>query len=240
MTAIRTSGAPPGSVPPAGRSGPLTLASASPRRRQLLLQIGVPHEVCPADVDESRRTAEAPDAYALRVATAKAEAGWAAAGRRGAVLGADTAVALDGELYAKPEDRADCLRILAALQGRTHEVLTAVALRHDGGLDTALSVSRVTFRAIGRDECERYWETGEPRGKAGAYAIQGLGAVFVERLEGSFSGVMGLPLAETAALLARAGIESWQDGAPNGERRSRAIPAIGASVAPQATTDQTT
>lgn len=210
MTPNTIPGLPPDAVPPAGRAATLTLASASPRRRQLLLQIGVPHEVLPADVDESRLPAEPPAAYALRVATAKAEAGWTAAGRRGAVLGADTAVALDGELYAKPDDRDDCVRILGALQDRTHEVLTAVALRHDRGLDTALSVSRVTFRAIAPDECARYWDTGEPRGKAGAYAIQGLGAVFVTRLEGSFSGVMGLPLAETAELLERAGIPRWQ------------------------------
>jgi septum formation protein len=204
----------PSADPPADVTAPpgalLTLASASPRRSRLLDQIGVPHVVRPADVDESRRPAESPRDYALRVATDKAEAGWRAAGSRGAVLAADTAVALGDELYAKPADRADCLRILGALSGRTHEVLTAVALRHAGGLSTALQVSRVTFRALSVDECERYWATGEPAGKAGAYAIQGLGAVFVTRLEGSHSGVMGLPLAETAALLADAGIPDWQ------------------------------
>jgi septum formation protein len=217
MTSISTAGRPPDcsadGKPPAATTGRLTLASASPRRRELLAQIGVPHEVRAADVDESRRPGEPPREYALRVATAKADAGWTVAGGRGAVLAADTAVALDGELYAKPADRDDCLRILGALQGRTHEVLTAVALRHAGGLDTALSVSRVTFRAIAPDECARYWDTGEPRDKAGAYAIQGLGAVFVTHLEGSYSGVMGLPLAETAELLARAGVPRWEIGA---------------------------
>ena len=188
----------------------LTLASASPRRSQLLHQIGVPHVVRPADVDESRRVGERPRDYALRVAVDKAEAGWRAAGGVGAVLAADAAVALDDVLYAKPRDRADCVRILAALSGRTHEVLTAVALRHAGGLATAVQVSRVAFRALTDGECERYWATGEPADKAGAYAIQGLGAVFVTRLEGSHSGVMGLPLAETAALLAAAGIPCWQ------------------------------
>jgi septum formation protein len=191
-------------------SAGLILASASPRRSQLLAQIGVPHDVRPADVDESRRPGEDPRAYALRVAADKAEAGWARAAGAAAVLAADTAVALGNELHAKPADRADCHRILGELQGRTHEVLTAVALRHAGGLDTALSVSRVTFRAIAADEIDRYWSSGEPADKAGAYAIQGYGAVFVTHLDGSYSGVMGLPLAETAALLSRAGIATWQ------------------------------
>jgi septum formation protein len=188
----------------------LILASASPRRSQLLAQIGVPHDVRPADVDEALRPGEAPRSYALRVATDKAEVGWARSGGRTPVLAADTAVACDGVLYAKPADRADCQRILGALQGRTHEVLTAIALRHAGGLATALQVSRVTFRALTRDEIDRYWESGEPADKAGAYGIQGFGAVFVTHLEGSFSGVMGLPLAETAALLGAAGIAVWQ------------------------------
>lgn len=187
----------------------LILASASPRRSALLDQVAVAHAIAPADVDESRQPAEPPRDYALRVAVAKADAGWRAAAGRAAVLAADTAVAVASELYAKPEDREDCLRILAALSGRTHEVLTAVAVRHAGGLHTALSVSEVTFRALTRSECERYWDSGEPRGKAGAYAIQGLGAVFVTRLVGSYSGVMGLPLAETAALLERAGVPVW-------------------------------
>jgi septum formation protein len=215
--------APPGAL--------LTLASASPRRSQLLDQVGVPHAVRPADVDESRRAGETPREYALRVAIDKAEAGWRAAGGRGAVLAADTAVALGDELYAKPADRADCLRILGALSGRTHEVLTAVALRHAGGLSTALQVSCVTFRALSVEECELYWATGEPAGKAGAYAIQGLGAVFVTRLEGSYSGVMGLPLAETAALLADAGIPDWQ-------RTVRAAPTGAAPVRPLASAGQ--
>lgn len=187
----------------------LILASASPRRSALLDQIGVAHAVAPADVDESRHPGEGPRDYALRVAVAKAETGWHAAAGRAPVLAADTAVALGDVLHAKPVDRDDCLRILGALSGRTHEVLTAVAVRHAGGLDTALSVSEVTFRALSRDECSRYWDTGEPLGKAGAYAIQGLGAVFVTRLVGSYSGVMGLPLAETATLLERAGVPVW-------------------------------
>jgi septum formation protein len=192
------------------RHAALILASASPRRSQLLSQICVPHDTRPADVDESLRPGEDPHAYAARVASCKADVGWQRAGGALPVLAADTAVALDSQLYAKPVDRADCLRILGALQGRTHEVLTAVALRHASGLETTVQVSRVTFRTMSADEIGQYWDTGEPAGKAGAYAIQGLGAVFVTRLEGSFSGVMGLPLAETAALLARAGIPVWQ------------------------------
>lgn len=191
----------------------LILASASPRRRQLLAQIGVPHTVRPADVDESPRPGETPHGYVTRVALDKAEAGWRAAGAAAAVLAADTAVVLDGVLYAKPVDRTDAVRMLLALSGRTHDVLTAIALRHPGGTETALSASRVTFRALDRAECERYWATGEPADKAGAYAIQGYGAVFVTRLEGSFSGVMGLPLAETAELLARAGVAAWRAAA---------------------------
>lgn len=190
----------------------LLLASASPRRSQLLDQIGVAHRVRAADVDESRLAGETPRAYVARVARAKAEAGWAVSGGE-PVLAADTAVALGDELHGKPRDREDCVRILLALAGRTHEVLTAVAVRHAGGLETALSVSEVTFRALTREECERYWATGEPADKAGAYAIQGRGALFVDRLAGSYSGVMGLPLAETAALLERAGVRLWSRSA---------------------------
>lgn len=190
----------------------ITLASASPRRQELLRQIGVRHEVVPADLDESRRPGELPAVYVGRLALEKAEAIWARhAGRP--VLAADTAVALDGELFGKPGDLTDCLRILSALAGRTHQVLTAVAVRHAGGCERALSVSAVSVRALSAEECARYWATGEPVGKAGSYAIQGLAATFITALEGSYSGVMGLPLAETASLLARAGVRMWNTGA---------------------------
>jgi septum formation protein len=126
------------------------------------------------------------------------------------VLAADTTVALRGRIFGKPADEAECVAMLSALARRTHEVLTAVALWHDGRLRLAVSTSHVTFRDIGAGECRRYWATGEPAGKAGGYAIQGLGAVFVERLEGSFSGVMGLPLFETAVLLDAACVRRWQ------------------------------
>jgi septum formation protein len=125
------------------------------------------------------------------------------------VLAADTSVVLGAELFGKPADQTEGLRMLRALAGRTHEVLTAVAVRSADGLAAALSVSDVTFRALSDDECLRYWQTGESLGKAGGYAIQGLAATFITRLAGSYSGVMGLPLAETATLLAGAGVRIW-------------------------------
>ena len=190
----------------------ITLASASPRRQELLRQIGVAHRVRPSHIDESRRPDELPAAYVERLALEKAEAVWAADAQV-PVLAADTAVTLDGELFGKPGDLNDCVRILSALSGRTHQVLTAVAVRHSGGCERALSVSAVSLRAVSVDECARYWATGEPSGKAGGYAIQGLAATFITALQGSYSGVMGLPLAETAALLARAGVRMWNTGA---------------------------
>jgi septum formation protein len=126
------------------------------------------------------------------------------------VLAADTTVAIGQEIFGKPRDPDDGIRMLAALAGRSHEVLTAVALASNGCLDTVISETRVTFRAISAAECRDYWTSGEPEDKAGAYAIQGFGAVFITRLEGSHSGVMGLPLCETAALLDAAGVRRWQ------------------------------
>ena len=189
----------------------IVLASASVRRSQLLDQIGVRHRVAAADIDETPEPGERPADYVARLAAGKAQAAVAAAGRPALpVLAADTTVALGARIFGKPEGEAGCVEMLTALAGRTHEVLTAIALWHDGRLRQALSTSRVAFRAITADECRRYWASGEPAGKAGAYAIQGLGAVFVERLEGSFTGVMGLPLFETAALLDAVGVRRWQ------------------------------
>ncbi|MGH8149129.1 MAG: Maf family protein [Steroidobacteraceae bacterium] len=189
----------------------LRLASASPRRRELLAQIGVPHDVTPADIDEACRPDEPPREYVARVAREKAlrvhSRGQAPALLP--VLSADTVVVLDGTVFGKPLDRAQGLEMLAALCGRAHRVLTAVALVTRQGLTDALSESTVRLRETTEDERRAYWDTGEPRDKAGAYAIQGLGAVFVESLEGSFSGVMGLPLFETARLLAAAGVPCW-------------------------------
>jgi septum formation protein len=189
------------------------LASASPRRRELLRQIGVVHRLLGVEVDETAAAGESPEGYVRRLAGAKARCGWdsltAASADHAPVLGADTAVVLDGRIIGKPRDRADALTILSSLSGRTHEVLTAVTLCDATAERSALSRSRVSFRALSPDECARYWDTGEPRDKAGAYAIQGLAAVFVTDLAGSHSGVMGLPLFETAQLLAQAGVARW-------------------------------
>jgi septum formation protein len=192
-------------------SNTLYLASASPRRRELLEQIGVAFEVQPVAVDESRQPQESPRDYVLRLARAKAEAAWTLVARAqpGAVLAADTAVVVGDSILGKPRDRDDALAMLEQLSARTHEVLTALALHSSHGLDSRVNVSRVTFRAVRQDEAERYWNTGEPRDKAGAYAIQGYAAVFIAALEGSYSGVMGLPLFETAELLSQAGVETW-------------------------------
>jgi len=176
----------------------------------LLLQIGVSFRVVAAAVDEAVRPGEAPRAYVTRLAAAKADAGWENSRDRTApVLAADTSVVLDGRILGKPADRQDAERMLRELSGRTHEVLTAIALRTSSGIQSGISSSEVTFRAIADGEAAAYWETGEPRDKAGAYAIQGRGAVFVADLRGSFSGVMGLPLFETAELLRKAGVPHW-------------------------------
>ncbi len=190
----------------------IRLASASPRRSQLLRQIGVAHDVRPVNLDESRLGGELPRDYVLRLAREKALAA-VASGDGIPVLGADTTVAMGEEIFGKPRDEADGVRMLAALSGRSHEVLTAVALACDGRLETAISETRVTFRTISEAECRSYWASGEPADKAGAYAIQGFGAVFIARLEGSYSGVMGLPLCETATLLDAVGVRRWQVGA---------------------------
>ena len=188
------------------------LASASSRRRELLRQIGVPFRVIAADVDESLLPEEAPATYVSRLAAAKAHAGWQC--RRepadAPVLAADTAVVFEGYILGKPLDRSDGAQMLQKLSGRTHEVLTAVALRSPAGLTTRVSRSWVTFRPINAAEAHAYWDTGEPCDKAGGYAIQGHAAVFVADLKGSYSGVMGLPLFETAELLASAGLPYWQ------------------------------
>jgi septum formation protein len=190
----------------------VVLASASARRSQLLAQIGVRHRSHAADIDEEPQPGEKPDDYVQRLAREKAQAVVKSLGGPPdcPVLAADTTVVLDGRIFGKPADEADCVAILSALSGRRHEVLTAIALQAEGSFHSALCTSRVAFRAIAADECRRYWATGEPAGKAGAYAIQGQGAVFIETLEGSFSGVMGLPLFETAALLDAAGVRRWQ------------------------------
>jgi septum formation protein len=186
---------------------PIVLASASPRRQELLRQIGVPHSVCVLDLDETPLPGEPVAQLAKRLACSKAAAGRDLNPQAAAVLGADTVVVVDGVAFGKPADKADGLRMLAALSGRRHEVLTAVALAlPDGALVHALSQTQVTLRPVTPQEAHSYWESGEPAGKAGGYAIQGLGAAFIEHISGSYSGVMGLPLYETAQLLQAHGL----------------------------------
>jgi septum formation protein len=194
------------------------LASRSPRRRELLRQIGITFEVVPlreaparpADVDEAVHAGESADDYVLRVACdkARAAAGIVAARRIAArpVLAADTTVVCDQQILGKPLNAADAARMLGLLAGRAHRVLTAVAVAAEGRLETRVSESQVCFRALDAAGIRRYVATGEPYDKAGAYAVQGLAAAFITRIDGSYSGIMGLPLAETAELLRSYGI----------------------------------
>jgi septum formation protein len=189
------------------------LASRSPRRRELLTQIGVRYHLLlfrsrpesPPDVDEAVLPNEQPDTYVERVARSKAQAGWRLLRLRNLplapVLSADTTVALDGRILGKPADRKEAAAMLAALSGRRHEVLTAVALMRDDRIDSAVSRSEVQFKQLAAEEIAQYIATGESDDKAGAYAIQGRAARFVMELRGSYSGVMGLPLYETGQLL---------------------------------------
>jgi nucleoside triphosphate pyrophosphatase len=186
----------------------LCLGSVSPRRRELLSHIGVPFVAAAPDIDESVLPGEPPRQYVARLAREKALA-VQRGGQRLPVLAADTTVVVEGEIFGKPLDKTDALRMLAILSGRTHEVLTAIALADSRGVASRLSSSAVTFRQLTRDEASAYWETGEPRDKAGSYGIQGFGAVFIESVVGSHSGIMGLPLFETAELLRAAGIPYW-------------------------------
>lgn len=187
----------------------LYLASSSPRRQELLRQLGIDFEVVVPDIDEARQVGEPPHEYVRRLAQAKA-----AAVRRGLprtlpapVLGADTAVVLAGEILGKPRDRTDGIAMLQRLAGRTHEVLTGLCLIHEHGVESGLAVTQVRFGALTEPECARYWDSGEPADKAGGYGIQGRAAAFVAEIRGSYSGVVGLPLFELAQLLKAIG---WQ------------------------------
>lgn len=184
------------------------LASASPRRSELLRQIGVSFRLMRVEVDESPNAGEMPQPYVLRLAIEKARRGCESltAQRDACVLAADTAVVLDDRILGKPRDREHALDMLDSLSGREHQVMTAVAMCRGQQVETRLSCSQVRFRSISVDERQAYWSSGEPGDKAGGYAIQGLGALFVQELKGSFSGVVGLPLFETAELLALAGV----------------------------------
>ena len=181
----------------------LHLASASPRRREILAALGIPITHGGADIDESRHGGEAVEDMAQRLAREKA----LAASSSLPVLAADTLVVLGDEVFGKPTSGEHAHGMLSALSGRDHRVLTGVAVRRGEDLWTAMTDTTVRFRDIRPDEIEAYWQSGEPAGKAGAYAIQGLGGVFVEAVEGSYSGVVGLPVFETAALLQKVGID---------------------------------
>lgn len=190
----------------------LILASASPRRRELLAQVGVRHAVQVADIDESVLAGETPAAYVERLARAKAVAVAPRAGGL-AVLGADTTVVVDDEILGKPVDAADAESMLRRLAGREHRVLTAVAVCRGDRLSSCVSATRVWFRPLDDVRIARYVATGEPMDKAGAYGIQGLGAALVARIDGSYTGVVGLPLAETCELLEAFGVSFWQAAA---------------------------
>ena len=189
----------------------LYLNSESPRRQALLGQLGVAFVTISAAIDETWNGVETPACYVERLALEKAQAGWRSIAQRDPlpVLGADTAVVLEGAILGKPGDPSDAVNMLAALSGRHHDIYTAVALVEPSGAShrSQVNVTRVTLRTIAAWEREAYVATGEPFGKAGAYAIQGLAAAFIKRIEGSYSGVMGLSLYETAELLRAAGIE---------------------------------
>ena len=191
----------------------LYLASGSPRRRELLTQIGVPFTVVSAAIDETPLTNESAVAYVERLARGKAAAGFSALEHSpgACVLGADTAVIVDGQILGKPVDQADALAMLMALAEREHEVLTAIALTDGQRCETQCVSSRVRFREVSVQEATAYWHSGEPQDKAGGYAIQGLGSVFVAGLNGSYFAVVGLPVCETAQLLAQFGIPCWQN-----------------------------
>jgi len=201
---------------PAPPSQPaVCLASMSPRRRELLAQIGVPHRVSAPHIDETVRPGEPAADYVVRMARSKALT-VADTSPGLPVLAADTIVVIDERILGKPAGAAEGLAMLEQLSGRSHAVLTAVALASRAGLAFRLSASEVRFRRLSRAECLSYWESGEPHDKAGAYAVQGRGAVFIEHLAGSYSGVMGLPLYETAELLRAAGVPYWLDAGSGG------------------------
>lgn len=190
----------------------LILASASPRRRELLDQIGVNYQVYPVDIDETPRSGELVEKYVVRMASEKAFACIDQVGSDCPVLAADTCISVDGLILGKPENQSHAEQMLCQLSGKTHQVFSAVSIcctDQKLGLihDRKLVKTDVTFRELDLDEIQAYWNSGEPQDKAGAYAIQGVASVFVESIRGSFSGVVGLPLFETAQLLAKQGIK---------------------------------
>ena len=194
----------------------LVLASASPRRAELLQQMGVHFSKSPVDLDESVMPGESPETYVQRLAQEKALACWQHQPEK-VVLGSDTTVVVQNKIFGKPENQQQAFDMLGQLSGQWHDVLTAVCIVAAGEqgqeapvLHQAMSQTRVKFKLLTPERIEQYWLTGEPIGKAGAYAIQGFGGVLVERIEGSYTGVVGLPVSETESLLAQVGIPCWQ------------------------------
>ncbi|QHD50294.1 nucleoside triphosphate pyrophosphatase [Vreelandella aquamarina] len=191
----------------------LCLASASPRRQSLLASIGVSVSVMPSNIDETPWEGETPAAYVERLAVAKAQS---AMGKTTLpVLGSDTAVVVDGAILGKPVDQQHAANMLSQLSGRTHHVLTAVAVSGPRGILSCYVTTEVTMRALTAEEIACYWQTGEPADKAGGYAIQGLAAIFIERIQGSHSAVVGLPLFETTRLLRQQGVPVWAGRYPS-------------------------
>jgi nucleoside triphosphate pyrophosphatase len=191
-------------------SAKIILASASPRRRELLDQIGVNYIIRPVDIDETPLDNEMPELYVQRVAAEKSALALKLNNTDLPVLAADTAVVLDREIMGKPRDQQHALSMLQRLSGQTHQVYSAVSLRGRQHWQV-LNITEVMFREISANEMRSYWRTGEPKDKAGAYAIQGIGGIFVLNISGSFSSVIGLPLFETAELLEKAGIRILYD-----------------------------
>ena len=187
----------------------IILASASPRRSELLEQIGVRFTILATDIDESRLNNESPDDYVSRLALEKSRAGFSRQDKALPSLGADTIVVCERQIFGKPKDQADAAAMLMALSGKVHTVMSAVAVSQGPCSSSRLTKTLVRFRTISQSECQTYWQTGEPQGKAGGYAIQGRGAIFVDHIEGSYSGVVGLPLSETAEILGEFGIPLW-------------------------------
>ena len=183
----------------------IVLASASPRRRELLRQIGIDAVVTPADIDEQVHSGEAPMQYVQRLAAEKASK-VSNDSLSAVVIGADTTIDLDDEILGKPESELHAMQMLTALSGREHLVHTGVAVVCDGRVDARVVSTRVELVVLTEQDIRHYWQSGEPVGKAGAYAIQGLGAVLVKRISGSYSNVVGLPLSETAAMLKSQGL----------------------------------
>ncbi|MCU4676581.1 Maf-like protein [Catenovulum sp. 2E275] len=179
------------------------LASKSPRRQALLSQLGVKFELIEGEIDETPFINEDAKAYVLRLATAKAQAGWQNSQKDKAVLGSDTIVVFNGELLGKPTGLQDAIRMLSMLSGQTHQVMTAVCLYRENTILTDVVISQVTFAKLTKQEIVEYWQTGEPLDKAGSYAIQGIGGQFVVNINGNYSAIVGLPLYQTKQLLAQ-------------------------------------